>query len=481
MDYFKIFEVFSHIFLTLTLGYYLITNLQWYNYKLERVILKHKKISWHIIYFLLPLFAYYLSGKYFWIYFYFGLIPALFIWKKRLDKPLIFTDRVKRFFAILLFLTILIDVLCLAKFHCQVLSVVIPLALTYIISTFIEKMAFNTYKKEAQEKLKSMDVKIVAITASFGKTSIKNFIYQLISKKFDAYKTPRSVNTLGGLIKDINQDMPKDTKVYIAEAGARERGDIDEIATFLNHHIAVVGSIGEAHIEYFKTLENIRNTKMELLNSNRLEKAFIHKSANVDPKGDKRIEVFGDDTKLISSNLDGITFSCKLNGKEEEFFAPILGSFNTINLTASILVAKELGMSVEEIRKALLNLEQVEHRLQKIEAGGKLIIDDSFNGNLEGMTSSYDLCSMHDGRKVIVTPGIVESTCEANEILAKKIDEIFDIVIITGSLNQKILEDNITRAKKIVLKDKSKLQDILANQTMPGDLIIFSNDAPSFI
>ena len=481
MNYFKVFELFSHISLTLTLGYYLITNLQWYNYKLERVILKHKKIYWHIIYFLLPLFAYYLSGKYFWIYFYFGLIPSLFIWKKRLDKPLVFTIRTKRFFAILLFLTILIDILCLAKFHCQILSVFIPLVSTYIISTFIEKMIFNIYKKEAQKKLKSMDIKIVAITASYGKTSIKNFIYQLISKKFDAYKTPRSVNTLGGLIKDINQDMPKDTKVYIAEAGARKRGDIDEIATFLNHHIAVVGSIGEAHIEYFKTLENIRNTKMELLNSNRLKKAFIHKSANIDPKGDKRIKVFGDDTKLISSNLDGITFSCKIDGKEEKFFAPILGSFNTINLTASILVAKELGMSIEEIRKTLLNLKQVEHRLQKIKAGGKLIIDDSFNGNLEGMTNSYELCSMHKGRKIIVTPGIVESTCKANEILAKKIDEIFDIVIITGSLNQKVLRENIIRAKKIVLKDKSKLQDILASETTMGDLIIFSNDAPNFV
>jgi UDP-N-acetylmuramoyl-tripeptide--D-alanyl-D-alanine ligase len=375
----------------------------------------------------------------------------------------------------------MIDTLCLAKLHCQVLSVLIPLTLAYLISTAIEKIAFNTYKKEAQKKLNDLDIKIVAITASFGKTSIKNFIYQLISKKYDAYKTPRSVNTLGGLIKDINQDMPKDTKIYIAEAGARERGDIDEIATFLNHHIAVVGSIGEAHIEYFKTLENIRNTKMEILNSNRLEKAFIHKSANIDPKGDKKIEVYGDDTKLISSNLDGITFTCKIDDKEEEFFAPVLGSFNTINLTASILVAKELGMSVDEIKKALSNLKSVEHRLQKIKAGGKLIIDDSFNGNLEGMTSSYDLCSLHDGRKVIVTPGIVESTCETNELLAKKIDEVFDIVIITGSLNQKILEENITRAKKIILKDKSKLQDILASETSAGDLIIFSNDAPSFI
>jgi len=481
MDYFKIFETLSHILLTLTLGYYLITNLQWYNYKLERVLLKHKKISWHIIYFLVPLFAYYMTGKYFWIYFYFGLLPAHFIWKKRLDKPLVFTDRVKRFFAILLFFTVILDALCLVKFHCQIFSVIIPLALAYILSTLIEKMIFNSYKKAAQKKLNDMNTKIVAITASFGKTSMKNFIHQIISKKFNAYKTPRSVNTIAGLIKDVNVDMPKDVEVYVAEAGAREKGDIDEIARFLNHHIAVVGSIGEAHIEYFKTLENIRDTKMELLNSNRLERAFVHKSANVDPKGNDKIIVFGDKTKLKEANLDGLTFTVEIDDKEEEFFAPLLGSFHTINLTAAILVAKELGLNLYEIKEAVKNLDQVEHRLQKIEAGGKLIIDDSFNGNLEGMTSSYELCSLWNGRKVIVTPGIVESTQEANETLAKKIDEIFDIVIITGSLNKDILDKNITKAKKIILEDKSKLQDTLAKETASGDLIIFSNDAPSFI
>lgn len=473
----SILTTISHIFLVLTLGYYLITNLQWYNYKIERVIFKHKKISWHFIYFLVPIFAYYYSGNYFWIYFYLGLIPAIFIWQKGLDKKLVFTSRVKRFFIVLLFMTIVSDTLCLTVFSCQTLGVFIPLFIAFALSLIYEKIVFNSFLKQAQKKLSSMDTKIIAITASYGKTSIKNFTHHIIKTSFKAYKTPRSVNTLGGLIKDVNVDLPSDSQIYIAEAGAREKGDIDDIARFLNHDIAVVGSIGPAHIEYFKTLENIRNTKMEILNSTNLSYALIHNSTNTNPIGNEKVELFGDNIKIVSSNLDGVTFKVD----DEEYFAPILGAFNAINIAASIMIAKHLGISTDTIKRQVSTLPQVEHRLQKIEAGGKIIIDDSFNGNFEGMTGSYELISHFEGRKIIITPGIVESDEETNIKLAKKIDEIFDIVIITGALNLKTLDTYITSAEKIILKDKSELEKTLAEHTFGGDLILFSNDAPTFI
>ena len=105
----------------------------------------------------------------------------------------------------------------------------------------------------------------MGITASYGKTSIKNYVEHLLKAKYKTYATPRSVNTLGGVMKDVNDDLPADTEVYVVEMGARGEGDIAEISTFVNPHYVVVGKIGPAHIEYFKTMENIRNTKMEIL------------------------------------------------------------------------------------------------------------------------------------------------------------------------------------------------------------------------
>ena len=140
-----------------------------------------------------------------------------------------------------------------------------------------------------------------------------------------------------------------------------------------------------------------------------------------------------------------------------------------------------MGVDIEKIKEKVLKLNPVPHRLQKIEVGGKIIIDDSFNGNIEGMLSSYELVKQYNGRKIIVTPGIVEGNCEMNENLAKKIDEIFDLVIITGDINKNVLDKNILNSKKIMLSDKKDLEKILSEVTKSGDLILFSNDTPKYL
>jgi len=478
-EYLEVFKFISHIILILLLGYYIVSALQWYSYKLQRVVLNYKRYDWHLFFFIIPIFIYYLGKNFFWIYLYIILMPTMYLWYKKLDKKLIFTARVKRLFLFLILATIFQDLLCIFSFKCANFGVIIPIFVSIFISMLFEKILFLGFKKQARAELdKRKNLMIIAITASFGKTSIKNYLYQILSQKYDCYMTPRSVNTLGGIIKDINTDLPNDIDIYIVEAGARLRGDIDEIASLINPHYAIVGKIGEQHIEYFKTLENIRNTKMEILNSNKLIKAYVHKSANI--KVDDRTISFGDELENVNSTLEGLYFDILFDKNKESFFAPLLGDFNAINILACIYGALPF-MSIEEIKDAIARLKGVPHRLQKIEAGGKLIIDDSFNGNLDGMLSSYKLASTFTGRKVIITPGIVESTKEANEILAKQIDKVFDLVILTGKSNLELLSKNIKKAEKIILKDKSKMEEILKENTKIGDLILFSNDTPTFM
>jgi len=475
------FNIFTHIVLIMSLGYYLITNLQWYNYKLERVVLKHHKWQWHITYFLAPIVLFYLIPTvYYSIYFYAIYMTSFVLWNKKLDRPLVLTSRVKRFLGVLLFASFAMTALCLASPDCTNAFIFIPLILTYVISTIMEKIFFISFKHKAKEKYKTIrGLKTVAITASFGKTSIKNFLHHVLKNKYKTYKTPRSVNTIAGIVLDVNRDLPEDTQVYIAEAGARVKGDIEEIAMFIEPHICVIGSIGEAHIEYFKTIDNIIHTKMELLKSPRMEMGFVHESTHI--KDYDTITKFPNNLHVTKSTLDGIWFDVEVDGQMEHFHAPVLGAFNAINLTAVILVAHNLGMSVDEIKLALRDLPQVEHRLQKIEAGGKVIVDDSFNGNIEGMLEAVNICSTYEGRKVIITPGLVESTDEANMLLANAINEKFDYAIITGDLNSHLLSSNINEEKVFVLKDKSQMETVLAEQTQVGDLVLFANDAPNFI
>jgi len=470
----------QNILFVMLLGWYLITNLQWYSYKLDRVILKHHKPHWHILFFIIPFVAYYTTGKFFTIFFVFAYIPGLLVWYKRLDKKLVLTWRVKRFLILLFGLTLFQDILCTLKDACEVYGVFLPLAMAYIGSTLIEKYLFMVYKRQAKKKLASMtDLKRVCITGSYGKTSIKNFVAQILSQKFNVYATPRSVNTLGGIVADVNNNLSEDVEVYVCEAGARERGDIYEITTFLEPEIVVVGKIGAAHIEYFKSLDNIRATKLEIMQSPRLQKAFIHTS--VTDELHEKVTFFGDEIKNVKATLDGTDFELEIDGEVLELHTDVLGAFQTMNIAVAVRIAKEFGMSNEEIQKAVAKLEPVEHRLQIIKAGGKIILDDGYNGNIDGMLEGVRLCSLHNGNKVIVTPGLVESSDELNEKLIGAINEVFDTVIVTGSLNADLFKKKLNVKQSYYLADKSALTDLLAKETKAGDIILFANDAPNFI
>jgi UDP-N-acetylmuramoyl-tripeptide--D-alanyl-D-alanine ligase len=355
-----------------------------------------------------------------------------------------------------------------------------PLALAYTGSYMIDKFLFFAFKKEAKNKLKSMDnLQIVAITGSYGKTSIKNFVAEILSKKYRVYATPRSVNTIGGIVRDVNESLPSDTEIYVCEAGAREIGDIYEITTFLEPQTVVVGRVGLAHIEYFKSLQNIIATKLEIMQSPRLERAFIHTSVTDEPH--EKVTFFGNEIQNINATLEGTDFELDLDENVLSLHTNVLGSFQTMNISVAVQIAKKFGMSDKEIQSAVSSLTPVAHRLQMIKAGGKVILDDGYNGNIDGMLEAVRLCSLHQGRKVIVTPGLVESSDELNLKLIEAINGIFDVAIVTGALNAELFDKNLKVKNKIMLQDKSKMQEALIEHTKAGDIILFANDAPNFI
>jgi len=483
----------THALFVLAIGFYLITSLQWFSYKFERIAFHYTKYSWHVCFLALPYLGYWalvvLHKIAFIGAFYVIFVPALWLWHRRLDKPLVFTARVKRFFGILALCIALFDLIFVPRV--PMLPVILPLAVAFCLWYACERFVAHSYRRKALAKLDGMsDLLIIQITASFGKTSIKNYLYSLLCEQFRCYKTPRSVNTLVGIIQDINNDLPADTQIYIAESGARLAGDIAEITQFLRPHYVIVGEVGEQHIEYFKSIENIRATKLEALESPRLCHAWVHSTTG--RAADEKIEIYNMLVSDINADLKGVNFSLNLsdyninsdnkNGQDiVKFSAPILGKFNAENLAVCVLCALYLGVNIEQIRDALSRLQNPEHRLSRIVQGGKLIIDDSFNGNLAGMLASYELARTHPGRKVIITPGIVESTREQNEALARAINDIFDLVIVTGELNRAVFESIIDEHRLIILRDKSELVATLGGATKSGDLVLFSNDAPSFI
>lgn len=466
----------SSLVFFLALSFYVITCFQWFSYRASRVIFHFTRPIWHVFFAIIPAVLYYTSGEYFGIYLVFAYLPALFLWHKKLDKKLVFTARIKRFFAFSMLAFVFYSVLFFILHQSLRADAILPLIAGLVFSDIYERFLMARFRSRARKKLSDMsELRVILITASYGKTSMKNFLYELLKDSFICYKTPRSINTEGGIIKDINENLPTNTQIYIAEAGAREPGDISTLAALLEPEIVIVGEIGSAHLEYFKNIETTRNTKLEALSSKRLKKAFLHSSTL--KQEDEIISIYNSNISNIIATLDGIKF----NMGDKTFNTPLLGEFHSENLAAVISVAKYLGVDDDSISMALSRLKNPDHRLSKIEANAKLIIDDSFNGNINGMCASYKLASTYDGTKVLITPGIVEGGADDNARLAKVANEIFDVVLITGALNAPVLLKYLTKPKVVIVKDKSELTNLLVKHTKPGDLILFSNDAPSFI
>ncbi|WP_285817477.1 Mur ligase family protein [Helicobacter rodentium] len=486
MQSIDIFIMATRWIFLVALSYYVMINLQWYHYKVTRVLFRHHKQKWHLFYFVLPVlyFIFIPNNLYFYIGLYLYLI-LLGIWIFHLSKRLVLTSRVLRFFglyiAFILFNELLLLRITEYSFLIQIVHL-FPLVISIALSSLLEKILLNRYKKLALDKLSSMpNLTIIAITGSYGKTSLKNFLFQILQESFKVYATPRSVNTLTGIIADINQNLSPLTDIYIVEAGARGSGDIKEIVDLISPQVAIVGKIGEAHIEYFKSLENIYSAKYEILESTALNQAYIYKD-NIQPTHcSARIINFPQDVSGIVATLEGTSFTLKVGGKKLDFQTRILGSFNVINISAAIAVAKDLGVSDEQLVKKVKKLEPINHRLSKIVVNEKIILDDSYNGNLDGMLEAVRLSSLHKGKKIIVTPGLVESSKEANIALAEAIDKVFDLAIITGELNSRLLRKHIHNPQKIILKDKTHIEHILKTATDSGNLILFANDAPSYI
>ncbi|MDR0665292.1 MAG: UDP-N-acetylmuramoyl-tripeptide--D-alanyl-D-alanine ligase [Helicobacteraceae bacterium] len=475
-----VFESTSRVLLLLTLGWYIILNLQWFSYRFDRLVFHHTKPWWNVANVVMPIALFYAAGAYFWLFFYLVYLPTLFLWYRKIDKKLVVTARVKRFFALLAFAAALSESL---RFWgaAQDSGTLSALLLTFVCSQVLENFLRFRFKKRASRKLLARrELIVILLTASYGKTSLKHFLLDILKPRFKVYATPGNVNTDLGIAADVNNALPSDAQIYIVEAGAREIGDILTIAAMTRPHYAIIGKVGKQHIEYFKTEENVKRAKREALVSPRMRRAIVHESADVTPS-ESIVTLKDGQIENLEATLEGTRWDLVLNDRRVRFETPVLGGFNAVNISLAFLAARELGVSEEEIVRAAGKLANFAHRLQPIKNKYKFILDDSYNGNLEGMLSAIELCSSWKDRKVIVTPGIVESDEESNIALATKINEVFDLALITGALNADLLCSRIDRAKRKRIYDKRGLEAILAKETRSGDLILFANDAPSYV
>lgn len=429
---------------------------------------------------------------------------------KRYKKPLVFTPRARRIYGVMLVLglaaPVAIGICCRSIYLADELGIlalfISPLFL--LLANFllkpVEKVINNKYYSEAADILKSnKDLKVIGITGSYGKTSTKHFLYHLLKQKYETVMTPGSFNTLLGVIRTTRETLKPYTQIFIAEMGAKQPGDIREICDLVHPSIGIITSIGEQHLETFKSVENVLKTKFELVDSLPADGLAVVNDTNpiVDTlKIDgKEVIYYGkeEDVYRISDlryTGNGTTFTFEgPDGLRQELKTPLIGEANITNLLGSIIVAKKLNLSDAEIKYAVATVPQVEHRLQVSHTpNGFTIIDDAFNSNPSGASMALDVLKsmVTDGKRIIITPGMIElgdMQVEKNREFGRKIGETADIAIIVGHYNRDAIleglaQTDIDRNSVFAVETFAEGQKLMLTKVGKGDVVLYENDLP---
>lgn len=382
------------------------------------------------------------------------------------------------------------------------LSYAFMLAAVYCLKP-VEAHINRKFYNDAAKRLAAMpDLKIVGITGSYGKTSTKHYLHRILSEHFETLMTPGSFNTTLGVVRTVREHLKPYHQVFIVEMGAKQTGDIREICDLVHPQIGIITAVGPQHLETFKTIENVRDTKFELadslptdglavLNNDyaiiadrpvhncRTIRYTCNKATGTDYSADN-IEYGPQGTKF--------TLHCP-DGTEYRFETVLLGEYNIANLTGAIAVAIEMGVPVEKIRYSVSRIEPVEHRLSmRRHPNGLTILDDAFNSNPAGAAMAVDVLSrMTGGRRIIITPGMIElgdRQEELNREFGRQIaNSGIEYVAVVGQYNHDAIVEGLSEGgfdREAVLSFDTFLDANawLISFARQGDIALIENDLP---
>ncbi|MCB0631325.1 MAG: UDP-N-acetylmuramoyl-tripeptide--D-alanyl-D-alanine ligase, partial [Lewinella sp.] len=340
-----------------------------------------------------------------WLWIAACLIGAALLYGQKKKKPLVFTQRATRLYVVMAGISLLLCVFAVwlggNRAYLPILWGTLLLApgimlLSNILLQPVEQRINQGFVDDAKRIIRAMpDLQIVAITGSYGKTSVKHFLTAMLAEKYHVLMTPGSYNTTMGVVRTIREMLKPTHQVFVVEMGAKQSGDIREICEITPPQRSILTAVGPQHLETFGSIENVQRTKFEIVNalpdggsaylnadyelirdypvSNKLKTTYYSVNAEQGnycaenlryANGRLHFDVLREDEQILHLETQ------------------LLGEHNASNLLVCTAVALDMGVSPERIAYAVRQLQPVEHRLQLRKfPGGYTVLDDAFNSN----------------------------------------------------------------------------------------------------
>ena len=374
------------------------------------------------------------------------------------------------------------------------------IALCGLLAWPIEKGISELYFRDAQRILKSRnDLIRIGITGSWGKTSVKFILGTMLEEKYHTLVTPSSFNTPMGVTKVIRSSLEPGHRVFVAEMGARHVGDIREMCRLVHPHLGLLTSVGPQHLDTFKSIERVAKTKYELIEAlppdgmsffsddgdicrglyQKTEKAKM--ISGFDPETD---DVWAEDIRITN---EGSSFILCTKDLRQPCRTVLLGELNILNILLCAGVCLYLGMTGEQISRGIEKIRPVEHRLQLIpNSGGITVIDDAFNSNIRGAEQAFLVLKEMSGKRILVTPGMVElgeKEEEMNRLFGSLAADCCDVAVLIGKKRSTAIvhglkEKGFPQDRIILANSLEEATALLRTEAKAGDTILFENDLP---
>ena len=418
-------------------------------------------------------------------------------------KKFVVTARIKRLAAAMLLVCLLLALLPFMNGWRWLLPLGLPLllALAALVIWPVERGIYELYFRDARRKLQARpDMIRIGITGSYGKTSVKFILDTMLRVRFQVLTTPSSFNTPMGLTRVIREKLDPAHQIFLAEMGARHRGDIRELCRLVHPDHGVLVSVGPQHLDTFGSIEAIRETKYDLIRAipehgcrffpddgaicrelyDRTEGRKRLVCAHPEPEAD----VWAEDIRV--SPRGSLFTLCTRDGRIP-CETKLLGAHSIQNLLLAASVCLELGMTLRQVQQGIALVKPVEHRLQLIEqAGGITLIDDAFNSNPKGAAAALDVLKAFPARRIIVTPGMVELGPEEaafNRAFGEQMAQSADIAILVGPrhtapIREGLLSKGFPAENIRTVASLQEAAQVMRGIARPGDTVMFENDLP---
>ncbi|HBP00377.1 MAG: UDP-N-acetylmuramoyl-tripeptide-D-alanyl-D-alanine ligase [Candidatus Uhrbacteria bacterium GW2011_GWF2_41_16] len=375
-----------------------------------------------------------------------------------------------------------------------------PILLSYlilapltIIQLLVQKPIEFVIIYFAKKKLAEHHGVKIAIAGSYGKTSMREILKTVLSEDKEVAAPPHSYNTPLGISKFI-KTLRGNEEVLIFELGEYYPGDVKRLCKLINPDIGIITGINEAHLQKFKTIEKTVQTIYEL----------------ADFLGDKPLYVNGESIlardharpnhimysregvnswrmENAHSDLSGTSFVMEKNNVPMEIRSSLLGLHQIGPLALSADLARRLGSTPSHIRAGTLKTKPFDHRLApSVDRNGVTTLDDSYNGNPDGVKAVIAFLASLNGRRFYVTPGLVEMGSKKEEVhreigreLARA--QIEKVVLVKNSVTP-FIEEGLYEEKyegEVIWFDEAlKSFAALPRITVKGDIVLLQNDWP---